>query len=286
MSSNQNADIAADTLKCLEAGVYTTPTGLERDLKTSLATAKAGTIFYEPATLEGLEFQARDLQTQVAVTPESTLEAARRITSDGSRVALLNFASAKNPGGGFLGGAQAQEESLARSSGLYPCLLTAQAFYRFHRSQHDLRYSHRMIFSPDVPFFKDDPGATLETLYLGSVITSAAPNYGAMEQTQAHDLPSVPAALLERAGLVLRLAAHHRHTNLILGAWGCGVFRNPPQLVASSFKSVLQSGGAFSGVFERVIFAVYDRSKSGATLEAFQAAFSDQVFSDQVSRRS
>ena len=277
MSRNQNADIAADTLKCLETGAYIAPSGVQRDLITQLELAKSGTLFYEPHMLELLQFKASGLETLLEVTPESTLEAATRVTADGSRVALLNFASAKNPGGGFMGGAQAQEESLARSSGLYPCLLEAPGFYSFHRSQHDLRYSNRMIYSPDVPFFKDDDGATLETPYLASVITAAAPNHGAMQQTQAHDLPSVSAVLLERAGLVLRLAAHHGHTKLILGAWGCGVFRNPPQLVASSFRQLLQADGAFAGVFERVTFAVYDRSKDGATLEAFRVAFADPI---------
>ena len=276
MSRNQNADIAADTLKRLETGAYIAPSGLERDLSTQLEIAKSGTVFYEPHALESLQFEAKNLETLLEVTPESTLEAARRVAADGSRPALLNFASAKDPGGGFLGGAQAQEESLARSSGLYPCLLKAPGFYSFHRSQHDLRYSNCMIYSPDVPFFKDDDGATLETPYFASVITSAAPNYGAMGQTQVHDLPSVPSVLLERAGLVLRLAAHRGHTKLILGAWGCGVFRNPSQLVASSFKQLLQVGGAFAGVFEEVSFAVYDRSKDGATLGAFRVAFSDQ----------
>ena len=276
MSRNRSADIAADTLKRLETGAYIAPSGLERDLSTKLEAAKSGTLFYEPHALESLNFGASGLETLLEVTPESTLEAARRVTADGSRVALLNFASAKNPGGGFLGGAQAQEESLARSSGLYPCLLAAPGFYSFHRAQHDLRYSNRMIYSPDVPFFKDDDGAILETPYFASVITSAAPNYGAVERTQMHDLPSVPAVLLERAGSVLRLAAHHGHTKLILGAWGCGVFGNPPELVASSFKQLLQAGGAFSSVFERVSFAVYKRSKDGATLEAFRVAFTDQ----------
>ena len=275
MSRNRNAEIAADTLKRLETGSYIAPSGSERDLTTQLQAAKSGTVFYEPHALELLSFEGQSFETLLEVTAESTLAAAQRVAADGSRVALLNFASAKNPGGGFLGGAQAQEESLARSSGLYPCLLTAPGFYSFHRSQHDLRYSNRVIYSPDVPFFKDDDGATLETPYFASVITSAAPNYGALAQTQAQDLPSVPAVLLERAGLVLKLAAHRGHMRLILGAWGCGVFRNPPQLVAQSFRRLLQADGAFAGVFQHVTFAVYDVSKNRATLEAFRQTFAE-----------
>ena len=104
MSRNRSADIAADTLKRLETGAYIAPSGLERDLSTKLEAAKSGTLFYEPHALESLNFGASGLETLLEVTPESTLEAARRVTADGSRVALLNFASAKNPGGGFLAG--------------------------------------------------------------------------------------------------------------------------------------------------------------------------------------
>ena len=85
------------------------------------------------------------------VTNETSLSAARRMGPD---AACLVFASAKNPGGGFLSGAQAQEESIARSSALYPCQTAAGEFYSFHRRQGDLRYSDRVIYSPHVPVIR------------------------------------------------------------------------------------------------------------------------------------
>jgi uncharacterized protein (TIGR02452 family) len=59
----------------------------------------------------------------------------------------------------------------------------------------------------------------------------------------------------------------------VLGAWGCGVFRNDPEAVAEAFKSHLLSP-RFMGAFDRVVFAIYARSeKEAPNLKAFQQAF-------------
>jgi uncharacterized protein (TIGR02452 family) len=264
----KTTQIASDTLNILECGHYKSPKRQTRDLRTQQEAAIQGTQFYLPKELESLELPTAQFQTQITVTPESTLEAMQRLTQNDLQLAALNFASAKNPGGGFLRGAQAQEESLARSSGLYACLQHAPDFYQYHRHHTDLRYSHRMIYSPNVPFFKNDNGDLLELPYTASIITSAAPNYGALEKNQPQHLTSVPSVLAARAELVLRLAAHCQHRHLVLGAWGCGVFKNPPEWVAETFLELLN--GTYKGVFESVVFAVYDRSKQQNVLGAFQ----------------
>ena len=58
---------------------------------------------------------------------------------------------------------------------------------------------------------------------------------------------------------------------LLLGAWGCGVFRNDPAQVADGFAEAL--AGAHAGAFRRVVFAVYDRAKGQPALRAFRARF-------------
>ena len=60
-------------------------------------------------------------------------------------------------------------------------------------------------------------------------------------------------------------------TDLILGAYGCGVFRNNPEKIAGWWKELLE--GDFAGVFQTVIFAVLDRSAAGACIGAFQKHF-------------
>ena len=151
----------------------------------------------------------------VEVTYESTLQAAHRL---GSGAACLVFASAKNPGGGFLGGAKAQEESIARSSALYPCLLAVPEFYAFHRAQRDLRYSDRVIYSPGVPVFRDDKGNLLDQPHTATFLTAAAPNLGAIIRNQPEHAADVPAVLVRRARRVLEVAAAHGHRTMVLGA--------------------------------------------------------------------
>ncbi|WP_346742766.1 TIGR02452 family protein [Spongiactinospora sp. TRM90649] len=83
----------------------------------------------------------------------------------------------------------------------------------------------------------------------------------------------IKTALRERAGRVLAVAAHHGARRLVLGAWGCGVFRNDPREVAEAFHGHLTGGGGFGGGFERVVFAVWDRSAVSANRAAFTGTF-------------
>ena len=202
---------------------------------------------------------------RVDVTNESTLDAARRLGGD---LACLVFASARNPGGGFLNGAQAQEESVARASALYPCLRAAGDFYAHHRAHEDLTYSDRVIYSPHVPVFRDDKGTLLPEPYEVAFLTAAAPNRSAILRNQPERADGIPAALLRRAVRVLHVAAAHGHRRLVLGAWGCGVFGNDPALVAGTFMTALRA----NRFFDHVVFAVLDRQRDTPTLAAFTEA--------------
>ncbi|MFI9387255.1 TIGR02452 family protein [Kutzneria sp. NPDC052558] len=186
---------------------------------------------------------------RIDVTDESTLQATRRLGGD---VAALVFASARNPGGGFLNGAQAQEESIARGSALYPYLLAAKDFYAHHRADPDLAYSDRVIYSPDVPVFRDDRGDLLDAPYHVSFLTAAAPNRSAIRGNQPDRAGDIPAILYRRAARVLRVAAAHGHRRLVLGAWGCGVFGNEPAVVAEAFKAAIDR----NRFFDHIVFAV------------------------------
>ncbi len=267
-----NKAIANDTMKILEAGFFQIGDGIW-DIRNTLEFAVQDTELFLGSEPE-LEFAGTGTtQTRIEVTNETSLQALARLARENlDEVLCLNFASAKNPGGGFLGGAQAQEESLARSSGLYPCLLAQQEFYKFHRKQQDLLYSHRMIYSPDVPVFKNDAGENL-TPYNAAFITCAAPNAGAIASNQANSIPQIPAVLEQRAKLVLGLAALKKHQRLVLGAWGCGVFRNDSNLVARVFKDLLEN--RFKNVFEEVVFAVYDSSKDKSVFSVFERVFKE-----------
>jgi uncharacterized protein (TIGR02452 family) len=179
----------------------------------------------------------------IEVVNETTLSGIARVLSLGeSPVAALNFASAKNPGGGFLNGSHAQEESLALSSALHASQLRARDFYERHRASSSLLYSDAMILSPDCPIIRDEDGSLLDEPRTAAFITSAAPNAGAAADGRPAELPAIPGVFRRRSEYVLALAASRGYRQLVLGAWGCGVFRNDPRVVAGAFAAHLGAG--------------------------------------------
>ncbi|MDN0198752.1 TIGR02452 family protein [Streptomyces sp. S.PNR 29] len=263
--------IARDTEEIVAAGAYRAPGGREVPIAAAVEAAGDGTRMHGPGPVEVPP--CPPLDTRVEVTGESSLEAARRLGGD---VAVLNFASARNPGGGYLNGAQAQEEALCRASALYTCLLRAPEFYDHHRAHRDPFYTDRVIHSPAVPVFRDDRGRLLDEPYTAAFLTSAAPNAGVVLRTAPERAADLPRALAVRAGRVLETAAAHGHRRLVLGAWGCGVFRNDPAQVAGAFRALLGPGGRFAATFEHVVFGVLDRTPGSVVRSAFEKAFQVQ----------
>ena len=270
MKRSDMASIAEKTLAILKAGQYTNPSGRVVNLGKTLRLAKDGTCTYPPeARVQVPAFP--DRTTRIEVVNTSTLDAARGLADKGHRVAALNFASAKNPGGGFLSGARAQEESLARASGLYAMLL-GDPMYDHHRSRKDPMYTTWVIYCPDVPVFRLDEGQLLDEPYLCSFLTSPAVNVGALRHRDSRG-DEIRRVMQERVERVLGVAALHRHEVLVLGAWGCGVFKNDPEQIAELFRSAL--AGRFRGAFTHVVFAVLD--SSGETLSPFEQVFEPAV---------
>lgn len=270
--------VAEQTLAILSSGYFLSPTGERVSLQPALAQAIEGTRLYTPeetsALLDRVSAQPNATLT-IDVTDETTQVAAQRLVLDEgvADLVLLNFASARKPGGGFINGAKAQEEDLARCSGLYPCLLTQPGYYEANRAQESAIYTDHLIHSPAVPWFRTHGRDQPERVFLASVITAPAPNAGVALERDPRCGPKVDTALRRRAGMVLAVAADQGHRNLLLGAWGCGVFRNNPVQVADAFGHWLDSE-RFRGAFERVVFAIYDTTSSRSTLRAFKQRFS------------
>lgn len=286
--------IAKHTEEIVEAGGYRARDGRQVPLGALLAAATAGTRLYGPEPVPVTPDTSRT--TSFEVTGESSLQAARRMaTASPGRVAVLNFASARNPGGGYLNGAQAQEEALCRASALHATLLRAPGYYAHHRADRSPLYSDRVIHSPGVPVFRDDRGRLLDAPFTVGFLTSPAPNAGIVARDHPEETHRVPATLDSRAERVLEVAVAGGYRRLVLGAWGCGVFRNDPARVAGAFRALLvgapetpetparagagagSSAGRFAGHFDEVVFAVLDRASDSATLTAFRRTFADDI---------
>ena len=200
---------------------------------------------------------------------ESTLVASLRLHQAGLRPAALNFASARHPGGGVLSGARAQEESLARSSALCACL-EGQPYYE-HHAKGDAMYSSWLLYSPDVPVFRDDDGALLAEPWPCTFITGAAPMVKSLREKRPERLAEVPGVMRERIARVLTVAAREGHASVVLGAWGCGAFGGDTESVAGIFKEALE--GPLRGAFEEVVFAVLDTTDDRRFIGPFERRF-------------
>jgi uncharacterized protein (TIGR02452 family) len=173
LSRAERARIAEDTLNKLKAGWYDPHEGPRISLEDDVTFCKDNSVLYTEDDLQNTKKLISTINetgstssttsttsyATIEVRHCTTLQAAQSLVAEmgEDRVGVLNFASAKNPGGGFLRGAQAQEESIARSSSLYLALTQAlffNGYYGYNRRGKKGIYSHRMIYSPRVTIFK------------------------------------------------------------------------------------------------------------------------------------
>ncbi|MBY8821009.1 TIGR02452 family protein [Sphingomonas colocasiae] len=274
MNRAARVKLSEETLKIIETGAYQGPRGGQVSIRDAADRALERTILFRDGDFPESPALTRITESTVfEVTGETTVSAASRILGsvDGDDPFILNFASAMNPGGGFLSGSQAQEESLARSSSLYACLMARFDMYAHNRGRSSKLYSDWMIYSPAVPVFRNDDGRLLDRPYLATFLTSPAVNAGAVRQNQPDRVGLIDATNRERARKLLWIANRNGHRVLILGAWGCGVFGNDPATIAAMFDDLLR--GEFAGCFERVIMAIYDRTADNGVYKAFAARF-------------
>jgi uncharacterized protein (TIGR02452 family) len=287
----QAANLGRETLDLIAEGRYANARGERVPLADLVADCVARTELIRPADWRSIHRRADEAGSPasvgpdrhtaarprwpVTVTPETTLAAARRLVAGRNPmpggladVLALNFASGKNPGGGFLGGSRAQEESIARSSALHPSLLAQQAYYDANRGGPKDVYTDHAIYSPGVPVFRADDGALLDEPYLVSVLTMPAPNVRAMRQNGRVDEALAADTMARRIGHVLAFAAARGHRTLVLGAWGCGAFGNDAETVADLFRDALRTPVA--ACFDDVTFAVFDLLDGQPVLSAFR----------------
>jgi uncharacterized protein (TIGR02452 family) len=154
---------------------------------------------------------------------------------------------------------------------LYASLSNARAFYEHHRGNPSPLYSDAVILSPSCPVFRDDAGSLLNDVHHATFISCAAPNAGAVREKSPHEFDLIPHMFRRRVEYVLSVAASRDIRYVILGAWGCGVFRNDPRLVAQVFMSLLTSAD-WRGRFSKVVFSVLDTAPASELIGIFRAA--------------
>ncbi len=249
-------------------------------LKEPTEKSKDATVLYEKPTL----LPPRSGSSQITVTKSRTFEAAMRLNRPDRKIAVLNFASATNPGGGVKNGSSAQEECLCRSSNLFPILDQQRlwdGYYARNRAAHNPLHTDACIYSPGVTIFKTDedyPTMMAQKDWVRvDVISCAAPNLRPSPSNQYNVDPGDAANIqskelhdihLQRAKGIMSVAVENNVDTLVLGAFGCGAFMNDPSIVAEAYRDALDE---MAGYFQVIEFAVYCRPGFSENYEIFRA---------------
>ena len=263
-------ETARQTLAIMEQGYYQYGDS-KIEIRSALEASVRGSFLITPQQAEELlaMYNVSGSTAKVPVRTENiaTVEAVRRLTEEGKeKIGVLNFASAKNPGGGFINGAMAQEESLAASSTLYRTLTVHEEYYRENRAQRSMMYTNYAIYSPDVVFFRDGRFQLVEKPFKASVLTLPAVNMGQV-LLKGEDSAEAERVMRRRMKLALAIFARQGARNLVLGAYGCGVFRNDPKKIAAWWKELLEDEGmgqSFNFIFHAVLYQSKNRECIGA----------------------
>ena len=223
----------------------------------------------------------------IIVESSTTFATAKKYLHIG-KVAVLNFANPERPGGGVQIGAMAQEECLCRSSNLYPCISNQNVFkeyYQYNRGLYSTFYSDRLIYTPGVKVFKDDsnvPSIMPETEWFSvDVITCAAPYLAKRKYTNAEALLRLFKGRIKN---VFEAARDNDVDVLILGAFGCGAFKNPPLLVSQAFEEIIREE-KYCEDFKQIVFAIKPTGENCPNLTAFANRF-DSYASDVEKRNT
>ena len=270
----KNAEIFRDTERR-----YTT----DQELVRAVQKSTEAQVFISEKTAVRVPAPNKTEKAKIIISGKRSLEAAELYAKQGKKVCVLNFASATNPGGGVVNGSSAQEECLCRCTTLYPCLNNDAlwaAFYAPHRKAADPLYNNDCIYTPNVCVFKSDinfPEPLLkEDWWNVNILTCAAPNLrerpsNAMNPYAGDKAAKITPTELEklltaRIRRIFEIAVANGNEVLVLGAFGCGAFRNPPQIVAKVFSAVMQE---YLRYFDTIEYAVYHTEREVANYEAF-----------------
>ena len=281
-TKQHNARVFKETTAIIREGYYITPSGQHINLDLQPMIEGSECYHQELPRIDGPKVKGG---TTVMVELNDCLKAAERLAREGYQPALLNFASAGHPGGGVITGARAQEETICRRSTLTRSIFSFDAGYasKFH-------YAHRegnnypltqpldfsAVYSPAVTVFREaGPDYTLmEHPFQIGVITNAALNLRGkfdLKLTEDGHMPEAAKVITRnKIRTIFRIGFMHGHDSLVLGAFGCGAFRNPPREMAQLFKEVMEED-EFKDRFRLVTFAIFsDHNDFNGNFNSFQ----------------
>ena len=198
--------------------------------------------------------------TEVTILQGTSFEGAAHLHTRSHKVAVLDFASDSNPGGGWRSKQQGtQEESLCRCSNLGICLET---YYEKVGAAKYMPRPHGVVVVPEVVVWHTGK-AWLDRPMWVAVLASALRGGDADKEDFCR----------KRVRDILHAAASVQCRALVLGAWGCGAFGNDAENLARAFRLELRK---LPGLFDAVVFAIPNK-KEHPNIKAFHKEFPDAV---------
>lgn len=256
-----------NTVTLVNNGFYITEAGIRVEFEDENAMI-TGTQFYS-SEIPRVKNETIEYDTIIDVQNIDCLECAKILIEDGYNPAVLNMASRRNPGGGVATGAGAQEETLFRRTNLF------RSLYQFadYAGNYGVKQSHLHypldrdfggVYTPNAILFREDEKQgfrLMEKPIKMSFISVAGLNRPKLTADGTHIVESLVPAVKNKIRTILRIGIKNKHDSLILGALGCGAFRNPPRHVAQIFHDVLKED-EFRGRFCKIIFAILEDHNS------------------------
>ena len=282
------AKVFQSTLQIVVNGRYRTTSGVKIELDK----------FYNDKALQDNVFCEREISlkdpqkifvTNIQVVNQDCLAYAKSLLDQDSAddLCVLNMASAKNPGGGVYGGAGAQEEYLFRCSDYYrflfqyadPASFDCEKVYGIpHNPRHSypLKRNFGGVYSHGVTIFRNTEAngyALLETPWKVNFVAVAANNIRRYMNGRTTIPDKFIPSTLSLIRTILRIAYNNGQRRLVLGAFGCGAFANPPGHMAQLCKQVFEEP-EFQGLFREIHFAIIeDHNSHGRNVNAFKEVF-------------
>ena len=199
----------------------------------------------------------------IDVENADTLNMAIKYLDMGLNPVILNMASDKTPGGGVSRGATAQEEEIFRRTNGH--LLLTPNFYPMDKS--DFIYSPKLTIAKDS---RDNKYQNLKEEKMVGMISCAAIRNPRLQDGEYDEEDSL--LMQAKIEAIVKLGIGYGHDSIILGAFGCGAFNNPPEKVAKYFKFALEEYGRY---YKRIGFAILiAKPKDNDNYTAFQEMFS------------
>lgn len=256
-----------NTIEIVNQGYYISPDGNRHDF--SRIGEMMNSSEFVSKELPPNSDEPLDTKTLVEVVNEDCLEVTKRLVAEGYEPALLNMASRQNPGGGVTKGTGAQEETLFRRTNLFKSLYQYAPYaeqYGIIKSAHQYPLDRNFggVFTPAVTYFRESESkgyALMNDPVYFAVISVAGINRPELTPDGNEIAPHLVAGVKNKIRTIFRLGLKNYCDSLVLGALGCGAFRNPPRHISRLFHEVMDEP-EFKNKYRRIVFAILEDHNS------------------------